>query len=75
VFGEVSPNIISRVNGEQVMLLWSPIFEKRSWDSDFFRPYLEAMPPSVELVDVLTEREVEEWLSKGNKSENQLSST
>jgi len=67
VFGELSPNSISRINGEQVMFLWSPIFEKRSWGSNFFRPYLEAMPPSVELIDVLTESEVEEWLSKGNK--------
>ena len=60
VFGEPSPHSISRINGEQVILLWEPILSKRIWDCDFCRPYLEAMPPSVELIDILTENEVDE---------------
>ena len=61
VFGEVSPSSISRVNGEQLILLWSPILAKRTWGCDFCRPYLEAMPPSVELLEVLTEDEVSRY--------------
>jgi hypothetical protein len=61
IFGEISPSSISRVNGEQVMLLWSPILAKRTWGCDFCRPYLDAMPPSVELIEVLTDNEVDKF--------------
>jgi hypothetical protein len=66
VFGEISPSSISRVNGEQVMLLWSPIFEKRTWGCNFCRPYLDAMPPSVELIEVLTDNEVNKFFEDKN---------
>jgi len=69
VFGELSPSSISRVNGEQLMLLWSPILDGRFWGCDFCRPYLEAMPPSVELVEVLTQDEVDNIWNAIDKAE------
>jgi len=69
VFGELSPSSISRVNGEQLMLLWSPILSERLWDCNFCRPYLEAMPPSVELIEVLTQDEVDNIWNAIDKTE------
>jgi hypothetical protein len=63
VFGELSPETISRVNGEQVLLLSAPM-GSRSWDSNFFWPYLAAAPSSVKLMEELPKEEVIEWISR-----------
>jgi hypothetical protein len=61
VWGEAGPDSISRVDGQQVLLLWPPLLQSRSWDAGFFSPILEASPPSVEILEVLSSADVEKW--------------
>lgn len=61
VFGEASPDSISRIDDQQVMLLWSPILQGRSWDSGFFAPVLSSALPSVAKLDDLTDAEMRQW--------------
>ncbi len=62
--GEASPDSIARIDGHQVLLLWSPILASRSWDSGFFAPLLQAAPPSVEIKAKLSRREIRQWREK-----------
>lgn len=64
VWGELGPDHISRVDDEQVLLLWPCILGKRSWDSGFFLPFLDAARPKVEVTKVLSEAEVKQWRSR-----------
>ncbi len=64
VWGEMSPKEILRVDGSQVLLLWPPILESRSWNSGFFVPFLAASPPNVELTNILSAAEIEQWWSR-----------
>jgi hypothetical protein len=61
VWGEAGPDSISSVDGQQVMLLWPPVLQSRSWDTTFFSPILEASLPSVEVLEVLSSADVEAW--------------
>lgn len=61
VFGEATLESIEKVDGVQVLLLWPPILESRSWDGGFFSPYLAAAPPSVRIVAELDNMEIEKW--------------
>ena len=61
VFGEQHPSGIRTIEGEQVMLLWSPILESRRWDSGFFGPALQQAPSAVELIAMLPMKEVTIW--------------
>jgi hypothetical protein len=61
VWGEAGPDSISCVDGQQVLLLWPPLLQSRSWDAGFFSPILEASPPSVEILTVLSSTDVETW--------------
>ena len=64
IWGEMSPMGISTIDDEQIILLWSPIMGSRSWDGSFFTPFLEATPPSVELLEVLNQDETKQYLEK-----------
>lgn len=65
IWGEMSPEQIPAIDGEQVMLLWPPQLG-RSWDGNFFLPYIESAPPKVEVVEELTVEQFEAWRSKLN---------
>ncbi|MCA8995854.1 MAG: hypothetical protein KDA80_02685 [Planctomycetaceae bacterium] len=64
VFGEMSPAAIPEVDGQQVLLLWSPILQSRTWDSGFFGPILHARMPNVRIVDELSREEIERWCER-----------
>ena len=64
ILGEMTPHAISTIDNEQVILLWSSIFSNRTWSSSFFTPFLEAAPPSVELIEVLNEEDTQVYLKK-----------
>ena len=61
IWGEGSPDEIPRVAGEQVILLWPSLLERRGWDAGYFSPFLQAAPPSVEIVGPLTSEEMTHW--------------
>ncbi|MCM2373039.1 hypothetical protein [Aporhodopirellula aestuarii] len=61
VWGEASPNSIPSVDGQQVLLLWPPILSSRGWGAGFFGPFLMASPPSVSIVEDLSQDEVQQW--------------
>lgn len=61
VWGEAGPDSISSIDGRQVMLLWPPLLQSRTWDTGFFSPVLEACLPSVEVIEVLSAGDVEAW--------------
>jgi hypothetical protein len=64
VWGEAGPDSISSIDGQQVLLLWPPVLQSRSWDADFFSPILEASLPSVEVLEVLSSTDVDAWWSR-----------
>jgi hypothetical protein len=63
IWGEGPVSQILPINGERVMLLWPPILAGRSWESSFFGPPLEAMPPSVVIQEELRLDTCEAWLN------------
>ena len=64
IWGEGLVREIPRVDGEQVMLLWPPILQGRSWDAGFLGPHLEAMPADAGVERLLTADETQAWLAK-----------
>jgi hypothetical protein len=64
VFGEASPRSIESVDGVQVLLVWPPIMESRSWDGGFFYPRLLVAPPEVTVLRELLPEEITEWRSR-----------
>ena len=64
IWGEGLVRDIPRVDGEQVILLWPPILQGRSWDAGFLGPHLEAMPADAGLECMLTAEEAKAWLEK-----------
>jgi len=65
IWGELSPQCLPKIDGEQVMLLWPPLVT-RHWDGNFFLPHLEAAPARVEVIDELTSAEFQVWQSRLN---------
>jgi hypothetical protein len=66
VWGEAGPDSISSVNGQQVLLLWPPLLQSRTWDTGFFSPILEASLPDVEVLEVMSSTDVDAlWLRLG----------
>ena len=61
VFGEASVDSIAEIDGEQVLLLWSPILQSRSWDGGFLAAPITAANPSVTLIANLSDDEVSRW--------------
>lgn len=61
VFGEMPLDSIDRVDGMQLLLLWAPLVESRSWDEGFFCPHLMAAPAMVSILRELEQREVAQW--------------
>ncbi|MEO0475505.1 MAG: hypothetical protein AAF085_05990 [Planctomycetota bacterium] len=64
VFGEMQPTSIGSVDRTQVILLWPPIMQSRSWDSGFFHPKIESKPAMVNVLSKLTDIEIAEWREK-----------
>jgi hypothetical protein len=64
IWGEGLVRDIPRVNGEQVILLWPPILESRTWDAGFLGPHLEAMPADAGVERLLTADESKAWLEQ-----------
>lgn len=62
IWGEGLVREIPRVNGEQVILLWPPILQGRTWDAGFLGPHLDAMPADAAVAGVLTPEEAQAWL-------------
>lgn len=62
IWGELPIGSIPVMNGEQVILLWPPLFASREWDTGFFDPHLEAMPSDVVLEKQLDEEECRTWI-------------
>jgi hypothetical protein len=69
IFGEQSPSEIPQVDRTQIILLWPPILQSRSWDSGFFGPVIASSLPSVELSGMLSDEEVASWRGKLNLPE------
>ena len=61
VFGEASPDSISVVDGEKVMLLWPPVLQSRGWGHAFFTPILDAARPKVTVIEELSAAEITKW--------------
>lgn len=62
IWGEGLVREIPRVKGEQVILLWPPLLQKREWDAGFLGPHLEAMPADAVVERMLSATETGEWL-------------
>jgi hypothetical protein len=61
IWGEASPDSIERIDDNQVMLLWNPIMENRTWDRGFFGPRIMSAPAQVTVVNELTAEQLEGW--------------
>ncbi len=66
VWGEGTLDEIQIVDDTQVMLLWPPIVESRTWDGGFFGPIIHAALPQVEVVGTLSSEEVDHWFERLN---------
>jgi hypothetical protein len=64
IWGEASVLSIPSVNGVQVIVLWSPILAGRMWDSTFFGPQLDALPPDVVVEEELTAENARSWFDR-----------
>jgi hypothetical protein len=64
VFGEASPQSIGSVDGVQILLVWPPIMQSRSWTAGFFYPRLQVAPPEVTVGRELLPEEITEWRSR-----------
>lgn len=62
IWGEATISSIPEINGEQVILLWPPVLQSRSWDAGFFNPQLEAAKPNVSVINRLSPEEFQAWL-------------
>ena len=63
IWGETSPVAIPAVNGEQIILLWPPIFQSKTWSSGFFGGHLQALPAQVVIEETLSPEVCRQWLS------------
>ncbi|PNY38187.1 hypothetical protein C2E31_04100 [Rhodopirellula baltica] len=66
VWGEATPDTIPTIDGRQVILLWPPLFQARSWDAGFFSPFLQASPPKVSVINELDPTDVQNWCERLN---------
>jgi hypothetical protein len=64
VYGEGSPKSIESVDGVQVLLVWPPVMENRSWNAGFFYPRLQVAPPEVTIERELFPEEITKWRSR-----------
>ncbi|CUU48443.1 hypothetical protein [Clostridium beijerinckii] len=64
IFGEMPPEYIPKYKGFPVIIMKEdPLKGRRSWDSYFIFKCHQALSPRIEILESLTEPEVEEWLS------------
>ncbi|MCC9600895.1 hypothetical protein LOC67_09980 [Stieleria sp. JC731] len=66
IWGEANPESIPEVDGRQVVLLWPPVLQSRSWGTGFFGPFLQAAPPNVKVLEELDSDEVQRWCDRLN---------
>jgi len=64
VYGEGSPKSIESVDDVQVLLVWPPIMQSRSWTAGFFYPKLQVAPPEVTVERELLPEEVTDWRNR-----------
>lgn len=64
VWGEMSPKALPVIQGERIILLWEAVLGRREWDTGFFHPFLEAVPPHLELLEQLSHEEVALWFER-----------
>ena len=64
IWGEATADQIPVVDGHQVIVLWAPILQGRSWNSSFFTPHLQQMPASFTLGEPLAPQECDAWISR-----------
>lgn len=64
VWGEAMPDTIPVIDGQRVLILWSPLLQGRGWGGGFFGPYLQASPPGVTMQRQLSTEEVAQWRNK-----------
>jgi hypothetical protein len=74
IWGEMSPKYIQRIDGQQLMLLWSPLLASRVWDSGFYHPFLEVCPPKVEIIEQLSALDVQIYLDQVAKKSSATTS-
>jgi hypothetical protein len=61
---DLSPRDIPPFDGVPVMLVGPKVWGSRSWDSNFFANIHDALQSRVEIVSVLSQDEVNDWLSR-----------
>jgi hypothetical protein len=61
IFGELTPDSIPTVDGQQVLVVWEPILKSRSWSGFEGGVLVEAAPPRVRAGSRLTEEQVQFW--------------
>jgi hypothetical protein len=64
IWGEALVREIPLIDGERVMLLWPQLLASRTWDSAFFGPQLEALPPDVVVEAELSTADAAAWFEK-----------
>jgi hypothetical protein len=61
IWGEALVRSIPAIDGSQVMLLWPPRLQSRSWSSGFFGPHLEALQVGVTVENELAPQRCQTW--------------
>ena len=64
IWGEASVLSIESLDGVQVIVLWPPIVASRMWDSAFFGPPVEALPPDVVVEEELSAENARSWFDR-----------
>jgi len=64
ILGETSVLSIESLDDVQVIVLWPPIVASRMWDSAFFGPPLEALPPDVVVEEELSAENARSWFDR-----------
>ncbi len=64
IWGEGSPDEIGRIDGTQVILLYPPIIQSRTWGAGFTQPIILSCPPRVRIDRWLTDEECADWLKQ-----------
>jgi hypothetical protein len=64
IWGEGTTQQLPVFDGVQVLLLWPPILQSRTWDGNFLGPHLDAMPADLVVEKELTPEESRAWLAR-----------
>jgi hypothetical protein len=61
IWGEALVRSIPVIDGSQIMLLWPPLLQSRSWDSAFFAPHLAVLKVAVTVERELSPEQCQAW--------------